>query len=81
MILCARIATPLGTMRFTGTEYRPINSLKKEEAQPHMAAGYIDYQMFCDFAISKQYPTSRMEQIRKAVSIEPLLSFARRLQM
>lgn len=38
--LCARTATPLGTMRFTGTEYRPINSLKKE-AQPHMAAGYI----------------------------------------
>ena len=40
MILCARIATPLGTMRFTGTAPRPINSLKKERPS-RILAGYI----------------------------------------
>ena len=38
--LCARTATPLATMRFTGTALRPINSLKKGKPS-RILAGYI----------------------------------------
>ena len=37
--LCARTATPWDTMRFTDTAHLPINSPKKEEAQPHRRLG------------------------------------------
>ena len=37
--LCVRTATPWDTMRFTGMAHPPINSPKKEEAQPHRRLG------------------------------------------
>lgn len=37
--LCVRTATPWDTMRFTGMAHPPINSPKKEEAQPRRRLG------------------------------------------
>ena len=37
--LCVRTANPWDTMRFTGMAHPPINSPKKEEAQPRRRLG------------------------------------------
>ena len=36
---CDRTAIPWDTMRFTGMAHLPVNSSKKEEAQPHRRLG------------------------------------------
>ena len=36
---CDRTAIPWDTIRFTGIAHLPVNSSKKEEAQPHRRLG------------------------------------------